>query len=46
MAADKPADSEENNAPAYTPGQQSILKFLRWGAWTAAFIAMMYVMHF
>lgn len=45
MSDNKPAVSEENNTPEYTPGQLAILTFLKWVAWGAAIVAMLYVMH-
>lgn len=45
MEPNKPADILEETKPTYTPGQQAILKLLQWGAWTAAFVAMLKLMH-
>lgn len=45
MEPNKPADMPEENGDTYTPGQKAVLQWLCWGAWTAAFIAMLYIMH-
>ena len=45
MEHNKPVDMPEDTKATYTPGQQAILKLLQWGAWTAAFVAMLNVMH-
>lgn len=45
MEPNKPVDMPEETRTTYTPGQQAILKLLQWGAWTAAFVAMLNVMH-
>lgn len=45
MEPNKPADMPEESEEVYTPGQRVILQILRWGAWIAAFMAMVYVMH-
>lgn len=44
MEPNKPVDIPEATSDTYTPLQWRILKLMQWGAWTAAFIAMMYVM--
>ncbi len=46
MTDNKPEASVEDKTSEFTPGQTIILKMLRLGAWTAAFVAMMYGMHF
>lgn len=45
MEPNKPADMPEETKATYTPGQQAIINLLQWGAWTAAFVAMLDVMH-
>lgn len=45
MEPNKPVEMPEESGETYTPGQRALLKFLQWGAWTAAFVAMLYVMH-
>lgn len=45
MEPNKSVNSMEENKDTYTPGQKVILSLLRLGAWTAAFIAMLYIMH-
>ena len=35
----------EETKEIYAPGQQAILKLLQWGAWTAAFVAILNIMH-
>ncbi|CUH95020.1 putative membrane protein [Propionispora sp. 2/2-37] len=45
MEPDGPADRPEEGGAIYTPGQRVVLQILQWGAWTAAFSAMLYVMH-
>ena len=45
MEPNKQADIPEETTVTYTPGQQAILRLLQWGAWTAAFVAMLDVMH-
>lgn len=38
-------DEENNGVQIYSPFQARVLTLLKWGAYTATFIAMMYVMH-
>lgn len=45
MEPNKPVDMPEESEVIYTPGQRTVLQILQWGAWTAAFAAMLYVMH-
>jgi hypothetical protein len=45
MEPNKPVEVPEESGETYTPGQRAILKILQLGAWTAAFTAMIYVMH-
>lgn len=45
MEPNKSVEVPGENGETYTPGQRIILKILQFGAWTVAFIAMMYVMH-
>lgn len=45
MEPNKPADMPEESGEVYTPGQRVLLQVLRWGAWSAAFTAMLYIMH-
>ncbi|SDD66181.1 hypothetical protein [Sporomusa acidovorans] len=35
-----------DNQETYTPWQNLILKLLKWGAWTASAVAMVYAMHY
>lgn len=46
MEPNKPDDMPaEGGEVVYTLGQRAILQILRWGAWTAAFSAVLYIMH-
>jgi len=45
MEPNKPVDMPEETKTTCTPGQQVILKLLKWGAWTAVFVAMLNIMH-
>lgn len=45
MEPNKPVDMPEETKEIYTPGQQVILKLLQWAAWTAAFVAILNIMH-
>lgn len=38
-------DEQNTGVQAYSPFQSMLLNILKWSAYTAAFIAMMYVMH-
>lgn len=45
MQPNKSAELPEESKADYTPGQRALLQFLQWGAWTAVFVAMLYIMH-
>jgi len=45
MEPNKPVEIPEESETIYTPGQRALLQILQWGAWTAVFVAMMYIMH-
>ena len=45
MEPNKESDIPEAAGDTYTPWQQFVLKVMRLGAWTAAFVAMMVAMH-
>ncbi len=45
MESNKPANFPEVPLEEYRSWQKTVIKFLQWGAWTAAFMAMLYVMH-
>jgi hypothetical protein len=38
-------DEQNTGVQVYSPFQSMLLTILKWGAYTMAFIAMMYVMH-
>lgn len=42
MEPNKPAELPEEDGDTYTPGQKAILDLLQWGAWTAAFVALLF----
>ncbi|SMC80549.1 hypothetical protein [Sporomusa malonica] len=46
MQQNKPELPEAENVEAYTTGQKIVLKTLKWGAWTASAVAMVYAMHY
>ena len=45
LEPNKPMDESKETTESFTPGQQAFLGFLQWGAWTTAFVALLYVMH-
>ncbi|MDF2570274.1 MAG: hypothetical protein K0R55_1878 [Sporomusa sp.] len=46
MEQNKPELPESENIDTYTPVQKKVLKALKWGAWTASAVAMVYAMHY
>ncbi|MDF2634893.1 MAG: hypothetical protein K0R78_1767 [Pelosinus sp.] len=43
LANNKTPEELENKKTEYTSWQRGVLTFLRWGAWTASFIAIAHV---
>ena len=45
MEPNKSELPEAENPDTYTPWQKAVLQLLRWGAWAAAAMAMVYALH-